>query len=255
VGSIEFISVKDINTNMGKSILLNPAAEAVKKAMYDDQNPSSINAFVVKTADKTILIDAGTGSGGNLLKNLELAGVTPDTTDIVIITHMHSDHIGGLAGPKAEKVFTSAQVYVAAEELRYWLNAVSSEKNAARTLKAVYADKLKTFEWDENIIPEIKAIGAPGHTPGHTMFEISSGDDKILVIGDLVHNIKVQTIDPSISVVFDSDPKQAAAVRKKIFKDAARSKTKIAGMHIPFPGVGYLSEDSAGKYFFNPSYR
>jgi glyoxylase-like metal-dependent hydrolase (beta-lactamase superfamily II) len=239
---------------MGKSILLNPDAEAVKKVMYDDRNPSTINAFVIKTSGKTILIDTGTGSGGKLLKNLESAGITPDKTDIVIITHMHSDHVGGLAGEKAEKVFTSADVYIAAPEFRYWVDAVASEKNTARTLKAVYGNKLKTFEWNENITPEIKALAAPGHTPGHTVFEISSGEDKILVIGDLVHNIKVQTLDPSISVVFDSDPKQAAAVRKQIFKSAARSKTRVAGMHIPFPGVGYLSEDTGGKYSFNPSY-
>ncbi|MDR2192469.1 MAG: MBL fold metallo-hydrolase [Endomicrobium sp.] len=254
LGTLEFIAIKDMDTNLGKSILLNPEAPVVREVMFDGQNPSSINAFAVKTKDKNILIDTGNGEGGAMFANLLSAGFSPDDFSIVIITHMHGDHIGGLVSADGERNFKRAQIYIAATELNYWLNAVG-DRNSARLIKSVYGGDLKTFDYDANITPEIKALSAVGHTPGHTMFEISSGQDKILVVGDLTHNIKVQTADPSMSVTFDSDPKQAANTRIKVFRDAAKNKTKIAGMHIPFPGVGYLSEAAGGKYNFDPSYR
>ena len=254
LGAVEFIAVKDNDTNLGKAILLNPDAPVVKSVMFDGQNPSSINTFVVKTKDKNVLIDAGIGTGGELLANLLSVGISPDDIDIVIITHMHGDHVGGLLVAGGQRNFRFAQIYIAEPELNYWLTAIQ-EKNLAKLIQAVYGEDLKTFEFNANITPEIKALDAVGHTPGHTVYEISSGNDKILVIGDMVHNIKVQAADPSMAVVFDIDPKQAVKTRARIFKEAAKNKTKIAGMHIPFPGVGYLSESGAGKYNFDPSYK
>ena len=254
LGTIEFIAIKDKDTNIGKSILLNPDAPVVKSVMFDGQNPSSINTFLVKTKDKNVLIDAGTGAGGELLENLSSVGISPDDIDIVIITHMHGDHVGGLLSAKGQRIFKLAQVYIAETELNYWLTAIH-ERNSSKLIQAVYGEDLKTFKFNTNITPEIKALSAVGHTPGHTVYEISSGDGKILVIGDMVHNIKVQTADLSMAVTFDVDPKQAVKTRAQIFREAAKSKTKIAGMHIPFPGIGYISENAAGKYNFDPSYK
>jgi glyoxylase-like metal-dependent hydrolase (beta-lactamase superfamily II) len=254
LGDIDFIAIKDMDTNMGKFIFLDQDSPVIKSVMFDGQNPSSINVFAVKTKNKNILIDTGNGPAGNMFANLSSAGLSADDIDIVVITHMHGDHINGLLTAGGRRSFKKAEVYIAAQELNYWLNAVTA-KNSARQIEAAYGNDLKTFEYGADITPEIKALSAVGHTPGHTIFEISSGKEKILVVGDIVHNIKVQTADPSMSVTFDSDPRQAAQTRIKIFRDAAKNKTKIAGMHIPFPGVGYLSEKAGGKYNFDPSYK
>ena len=256
IGSMDFIALKDLDTNMGNSIFLKPDSGIIKKLMPDNQNPASINAFLVKTSSKTVLIDTGVGENGSLIKNLIAAGVSPDQVDIVLITHMHGDHIGGLINSGNQKVFPSADIYIAKPDVDYWTSTISSNirnSDLSRAVKAVYGNKLKTFTWGENIIPEIKSIKAQGHTPGHTAFEISSDGEKIIVIGDLIHNLKVQMADPAIAVTFDVDPLQAVDTRKRILKDAARTKTRVAGMHIPFPGVGTIAEKDDGGYFFNPT--
>lgn len=258
VGEVDFVAIKDIDTNMGKQILLNPSADVVRKMMPDNQNPSTINVFLAKTKNKTVLFDTGTGTGGSALKNLKESGVNPENIDIIIITHMHSDHIGGLLDASGAKAFVNADVYISQPELEYWLNNIAADvatSSLARSVRAIYGDKIKTFEWGDNIVPEIKSIKAPGHTPGHTIFEISSKQEKLLVVADIIHSLKVQMTDPSMSVVFDVNPKQAAETRKQILREVEKSKTRIAGMHIPFPGIGNITEPKSGIYLFVPSVR
>lgn len=256
IGDLTFIAVKDLDTNMGKQILERPNDPVVKRVMPDNQNPSTINAFVLKTKNQIILFDTGVGAGGNLLKNLQGIGIAPKDIDIIILTHMHSDHIGGLTDANNEKVFPKAEIYVAKPEIEYWVNNISLDvgtSNLARTVRNVYGDKVKMFEWGDNITPEIRSVKAFGHTPGHTIYAISSNGQQLWVIGDLIHSLKVQMADPSMSVTFDVNRKQAAETRKAIMKEAEEKKISIAGMHIPFPGVGTLTETSLGVYFFNPS--
>ncbi|MCL1971712.1 MAG: MBL fold metallo-hydrolase [Endomicrobia bacterium] len=256
VGDFEFIAIKDIETNMGKAILLQPNAEVVAKVMANNQNPSSINAFLVKGNNHKILIDTGIGSGGNAMNNLRTAGVEPEDITIVLLTHMHGDHIGGLITPEGEKVFPNAVIRMHAKELEYWVgdNAKDPGTSAlARNVRSVYGDKIQTFNWGDEIIPEIKALRASGHTPGHTIFEINSDNQKMLVIGDLIHVLKVQIADPNMAVTFDLNPREAIETRKKVFKDVSKNKTRVAGMHIPFPGVGTITSAAGGAYEFSPS--
>ncbi|MCL2144841.1 MAG: MBL fold metallo-hydrolase, partial [Endomicrobia bacterium] len=251
VGDFEFVALKDIDTNMGKEILLQPTADVIAKVMANNQNPSSINAFLLKGKNHKILIDTGTGA---VINNLKIAGVEPEDVTIVLITHMHGDHIGGLITPSGEKTFPNADIYVNAKELNYWVNSETQDRGSsamAKNVQAAYGDKIKTCNWGDNIIPEIKALDASGHTPGHTMFEITSDDQKMLVIGDLMHVLKIQIADPNMAVTFDVNPRAAIDVRKKIFKDVSKNRTRIAGIHIPFPGVGTLKETTGGAYEFS----
>jgi glyoxylase-like metal-dependent hydrolase (beta-lactamase superfamily II) len=254
-GKSTFISLKDKDTAMNKSILLKPDAEIVKKILGDGTAAGSINAFILKTEDKTILIDTGLGKSGELLDALKNAKIEPITIDIILLTHMHGDHIGGLVDSD-KKVFENAVVYVNEKELDYWINGTPKNKgnaDMARKVKDVYGDQLKTFAWDTEVVPNIKAINAVGHTPGHTAFELDfNGEDKLLVIGDLVHSLKVQLADPSMSVTFDVDPDEAAKTRIRIFEYIASEKIKIAGMHIPFSGVGYILKGEGESYKFEP---
>ncbi|MDR3259504.1 MAG: MBL fold metallo-hydrolase [Fusobacteriaceae bacterium] len=254
-GKSTFISLKDKDTEMGKSILLKPDAEIVKKILGEGTAKGSINAFILKTGDKTILIDTGLGKSGDLLDALKNAKIEPIDIDTILLTHMHGDHIGGLVDTD-KKVFEKAIVYVNEKELDYWINGTPKNKGNAdmvRKVKDVYGDNLKVFDWDTEIIPSIKAINAVGHTPGHTAFELDfDGSDKLLVIGDLVHSLNVQMADPSMSVTFDVNPDEAAKTRIKIFEYVASEKIKIAGMHIPFSGVGYIIKGDGNSYRFEP---
>ncbi|MDR1940870.1 MAG: MBL fold metallo-hydrolase [Endomicrobium sp.] len=252
IGGVEFIAVKDISANMSKNLVLNQNAAIVNEVFGDKQGlPAAINAFLVKIDGKNILIDCG-NRGGNVVKNLQSISVDPDDINIILLTHMHGDHIGGLIDDKGGKAFKNALVFVSNDELNYWLNSAKSQ--LPLIVKQVYGSDLKTLQWDKNdIVSEIKPIKAAGHTPGHTIFEITSGGDKILVIGDLMHIAALQTADPSLSVSYDIDPAEAAKTRADVLKYAYENNLKIAGMHIAFSGVGKITKGKDLRlYDFSP---
>jgi glyoxylase-like metal-dependent hydrolase (beta-lactamase superfamily II) len=253
VGDLEIIAVSDKNTNMGKSIMLNPDAPIVKKLLADDQNPSSINAFLVRGKAEsqggkyaTVLIDSGVG--GDLFANLKRIGIEPEHIDIAIVTHMHGDHIGGLTKDGAATL-KYAKVLLPKNDLDYWLGSGEENGKRARELKNAYGDRLSTFEWDARVSLGIAAIKAEGHTPGHSAFLVESNGEKLLIVGDLIHSLKVQTADPSQSVIYDVDPELAASTRRKILNYAANGGITIAGMHILFPGVGKIAKEGEGFKF------
>ncbi|MDR1912643.1 MAG: MBL fold metallo-hydrolase [Helicobacteraceae bacterium] len=251
VGDLEAIAIKDRDTNMGKEILLDPDAPIVKEVLADNQNPSSINVFVIRssapqTRFPTILID--TGTGGDIFANLKEANIALDSIEIILITHMHGDHIGGLI-QNGKATFKNAAVFLPKNDLGYWLGSGDDNRKAAMALQEVYGDRLATFEWDKEIARAIKTIKAEGHTPGHSAFLIESKGQKLFIVSDLIHSIKVQTADPSQSVVYDVDPVLAASTRKKLLNYAANANLQIAGMHIPFPGIGKVVKEKDGFKF------
>lgn len=228
---------------------------------------TAVNAYVLNTGAKLILIDAGTGNAfgpilGYLPKNLAAAGYTPDQVDLVLVTHMHIDHIAGLLDADGKPVYSKAAVMVSKAEQDYWLSDSEMEKapanlqkffKLAREVQAVYANmgKWKTFEGGQ-LFPGVKATILPGHTPGHTIFEITSNDRSLFVLGDMVHSMAVQFSRPDVSFEFDKDPKQAVAARHHIFRDLAESKAMIAGMHLPFPGIGHILSNGNNSYTWTP---
>jgi len=252
IGNVEFIAVLDVSREMPKTLIPNQDNPMVAQIFKDKQGiPASINAFVVKTKDKTILIDAG-NKGGNIVKNLQSISINPQDVNIIFLTHMHGDHVGGLLDADNNRVFTNAVVYVNKAEYDYWLKTPYA--SLVKMLKKAYGDNLKFLDIGKNnVVAEITPIAAPGHTPGHTIFEIASNGDKILVIGDLMHIIPLQTADPSISIVYDTDQAMAAKTRAKILKYVCENNIKIAGIHVPFPAVGKIIKGEApAQYQFQP---
>lgn len=229
---------------------------------------SPINGYLVHTGDHLVLIDAGAGKlfgsdqQGHIMENFKAAGYQPEQVDIIILTHLHGDHTGGLS-KDGKKVFPNAVVYVNKVDNQYWL----SEQTAAQaplerqiffklaqqsTRPYVDEEHWKPIEAETEIVPGIKAIAAYGHTPGHTALEITSDGSKLLVWGDIVHSHAIQFAHPEVSIEYDSEPEIAKITRYAFLKRVADSHELIAGMHLPFPGIGHVVLASEGTYTWIP---
>jgi glyoxylase-like metal-dependent hydrolase (beta-lactamase superfamily II) len=226
---------------------------------------TSVNVWLINTGDKLVLVDAGASSHfapslGLLPRNLAAAGVSPDAIDAVVISHMHPDHIPGLVTADKKVLFNNAIVYVNADEYAFWTSeeiyaavpdAVKSFFDLALMAIKPYADagKVQTYQDGASLFPGLTAIGAPGHTVGHSMVQVSSAGRDFLIFGDIVHNAFLQFPEPDRSVAYDADPAMAIATRKKVFDIVATDKLLFGGNHLPFPGIGYAAKTSTGYAF------
>jgi glyoxylase-like metal-dependent hydrolase (beta-lactamase superfamily II) len=217
-------------------------------------------AFLVNTGKQLILVDAGSGQWfgggafGRLETSLRSAGYTPEQVDLLLVTHLHSDHIGGLTTRDGKRLFPNAEVYVAKAESDFWLSPEIAAKapkevqeffQAAQAISDPYikAGKWHTFNSSAEIAEGVKIVSLAGHTPGHTGYEFSSKGQKILFWGDIIHAPNVQLKHPEVSVVFDINPAAAVAMRKKLLPTLVDGDVLIAGPHLVFPGVGRLHKD------------
>lgn len=223
---------------------------------------TAVNAYLVNTGKQLILVDAGAaklfGPGlGNIVDNLKAAGYTPEQVDTVLVTHLHGDHINGLVTPEGLRVFVNAEVWSAKADNDFWLSeaiAAQAPKDfqpffkMSRDAAAPYlaAGKWKTFDSDRELLAGVSSVDTHGHTPGHASYLFQSGDQRLMILGDLVHNHAVQFARPEVAFEFDNDPKQAVIARKRIWALAAKEKLMIAGMHLPFPGVGHVRKEAKG---------
>lgn len=250
LGGMEVIALADVDTKAArpdnpKLLVGVKDADAAKYLSKPGSMNNSINCFIVKNGREVILFDTGLGAEGKglLLDSLKAAGKTPDNIDAVVITHFHPDHIGGLV-KDGEAVFPKARLMVPRIE-------VESNPQAAMKFMAAYAGRLHTFEWDHPVADGVMAVDANGHTPGHTVFLIENGASKLMIAGDLVHFAAIQLPVPDVAVTYDTDAAKAIASRKRLFEKAATEGYTVAGMHLPFPGIGALAKDGSG-YAFTP---
>ena len=211
--------------------------------------PASVNVFLLKRDGKSILVDTGNGGErGTAIRKLRQLGIAPEMIDVILLTHMHGDHIGGLLNAVGGAAFPTAIVYVAEPERDYWLSEEAGSGGAlAGKVRTAYGNRLKTFRFGEEPVPGIKALDASGHTPGHTVFD--TGD--LLIVGDLLHAAAIQFPHPEVSATYDMDPEKAARVRRHFFDQAAASAKPVAGMHLPCPGVGRIHREAA-RYVYAP---
>jgi glyoxylase-like metal-dependent hydrolase (beta-lactamase superfamily II) len=219
-----------------------------------------VNAFLVQAPGRNILIDTGAGGkmGTNvnkLVPSLRAAGLTPSDIDAVLCTHIHPDHTNGLVDVDNVAIFANAQVFVHQTEIDYWL---TDEQYAqapadfryvydwARESFAPYEGRIVPFS-SGTVVPGIDAFPLFGHTPGHSGFQIDGGGNKQLIVwGDAVHDIDLQSRFPDISVQADVSQDDARASRHSLFDRVAADDVLITGMHVTFPGFGRLRRDGAG---------
>lgn len=194
--------------------------------------PSSISCFLLKADGKNILVDAGLGLPNSMLQSkLAESGVCADSLELIFITHMHGDHIGGmLAGD--EIVFPNAEVYINRVEAEAWL-AMSDDRSAqAKKVLDAYKEHLHYFEAGDTLPGGVVSMAAYGHTPGHTVFQ----KDSILIIADLMHGAALQLEHPEYCPFFDMDPEAATEARVRILEYARQNQLIMYGMHLPAPG-------------------
>lgn len=224
----------------------------------DDPAPLGVNAFLVDTGASLVLIDSGNGkaANGEALDNLRAAGYQPGQVTTVLLTHLHGDHVGGMA-VDGKPIFPNATVYLERREADFWLGpdalktAPQSRRPGMEKAKANLdpyekAGKLKIFDGAATLITGFDVVPAYGHTPGHTAYMLESKGQRLLVWGDIIHIQQLQLPNPNVSLVFDVDALMARETRKTFLAHAVAQGYPIAGMHMAFPGIGYIKAADKG---------
>lgn len=212
----------------------------------DGQIHLSIQPLLVRAGDRVILIDAGAGgqmgTEGKLLASLRAAGVQPGEVTDVLISHSHGDHIGGLAGADGGLAFPNAVIRMTAAE---WADLQANPGSFGPLIETM-KPKLRTFEPGAEIAPGVTAVALAGHTPGHTGYEIVSGVDRLLYIGDAMHSSLVSVQRPELVNGWDSDSAAAIRTRQGLLARGASDNLRIYGVHFPFPGIGRFQRQDDG---------
>lgn len=249
-------SQRDIQRLLAKRFTTGPAIQ------------TAVNAYLVNTGTKLVLIDTGAAKAfgpslGFIVDNMKAAGYDPARVDVVLLTHLHGDHVNGLIGADGKTVFPNASVHAARADADYWLAdaalAAADEASRpffqmARSAIGPYqaAGRFAVFDGDAELVSGIRALAAPGHTPGHSGFMIESGEARLLVWGDIIHNAATQFENPEIAIEFDVDRKLAVDTRHKLLNRVVREKLLVAGMHLPFPGIGHVRREGKGSFEWIP---
>lgn len=265
LGDYEVTALSDGTVELPVDKLLKQDPAVTRKQLADAwlKTPleTSVNAYLVNTGKRLVLIDTGAGSLfgptlGRLAANLKASGYHPEQVDDILITHMHLDHVGGLSKAVAT-LFPKAVVHADRRDAEYWLSpaeldkAPADEKGSFKNAQAmlepyVKAHRFQTFDGATEFAPGIHAVSSYGHTPGHTSYLVESQGQKMLVTGDLIHVGAVQWAHPTVTMGFDSDTKAALSERLRLFDQAAQDGTILAATHIAFPGMGHVRKAGEG---------
>jgi len=248
LGRLQLVALRDaqfVTRNDGalfKAEAGTDAVAAVLKAngLPEDRITLSVNALLVRTGRRIVLLDAGLGpkTHGVLLASLRDAGVSPESVTDVVITHSHGDHVGGLLDADGKLAFPKAVIRMAAAEWTW----MQSQDNARALVQAIAAH-VQTFTAGKEIAPGVTPVELGGHTPGHTGFEIVSGRQRLLDIGDIAHSSVLSLRKPEWTMGFDKDPALAKVTRRTTLARLAKDHELVFAPHFPFPGVGRIAAD------------
>ncbi|MCC8938993.1 MBL fold metallo-hydrolase [Bradyrhizobium sp. Arg68] len=263
VGEIDVMVVSDGVLTLPGAMLAHNAEPAVRAAWLKDMflPPDAfdwaLNAIVVRSGGRTILVDAGMGvefplpRSGQLIHRLEAAGIDlGDVTDVVL-THMHMDHVGGLLidGVK-EQLRPDLRIHVAAAEVKFWENPDFSRvsmpegfpnalRQTAKRFVSEYGSQLRTFETEYEVAPGAVVTRTGGHTPGHSIVRVASRGERLTFAGDLVFQAGFE--HPEWYNGFEHDPEEAARARIRLLRELAANRELLVATHMPFPSVGHVA--------------
>jgi glyoxylase-like metal-dependent hydrolase (beta-lactamase superfamily II) len=239
-------------------------AEKLHRAAFRAVPPKlAVNCFLLWIGERLVLVDGGCGSAfgpqmGLMAGWLRAVGVEPSDIDVVLATHLHPDHAGGLVDSAGAAVFPAAELVANAAEAAFWsddatLAGATSDQDRsfiqlARSTLSAYANRTRLLTLGE-ALPGVSMLPAPGHTPGHSGWLVSSGASTLLIWGDIVHMPGIQFAHPEAGLAFDVDGAQAMETRKRIFDMAATDRLAVAGMHLDFPTFGHVVRGGSGYAF------
>ncbi len=274
LGTFKVVVVKDgarASGAPGETFGTNQSPETVAALLKQnflpgDQFVNSFTPALIDTGKDVILFDTGFGEAGaamgagRLKDGLAVAGYKPEDISIVVLTHLHGDHIGGvMAGGKP--AFANARYVTGETEYNFWTDTARAGTPAEGNHKAVMANvkpvvEKMTFLKDGNdVVTGITAISAAGHTPGHLVFNVESEGKRLVLTADTANHYVLSLQRPDWEVRFDMDKAQAAASRKKVFDMIATDRVAFLGYHMPFPAVGFAEKQETGYRFVPKSYQ
>jgi glyoxylase-like metal-dependent hydrolase (beta-lactamase superfamily II) len=237
----------------------------VQKAMSDafmpaEQLATPFTTLLVNTGRKLILLDTGTGgqvasTAGSFSANLIAAGIDPKTIDQIVISHFHPDHINGIKTKDNGLIFPNAEILVPEAEWAFWSDdanmraASDGLKGVFHNVRRIFTDIAKDvtrYRPGKIVAPGVETVDAPGHTPGHTVFAIQSGNDSIMVLSDTTQHPALFARNPDWQPQFDIDGAAAVTTRKKLLDRAAADRMLVTGYHFPFPACGHIVKTATG---------
>jgi glyoxylase-like metal-dependent hydrolase (beta-lactamase superfamily II) len=236
-------------------------AEAAASFMPAGKVTVPFNPTLINTGSKLVLIDTGNGPVpdgvvGRLFPNLAAAGITPEHIDLVIISHLHPDHINGLRTKDHALAFPNAEIIAPETDWAFWMSDENMAKATTTIDKNYFANTRKIltglesrigrYSWGKEVGPGITAVATPGHTPGHTSFAIASEGKSMLVQSDVTNIPEFFLRNPDWHVTYDHDPELAQNTRHRFYDMAATEKMLVAGYHFSFPSVGHVEKAGTG---------
>jgi glyoxylase-like metal-dependent hydrolase (beta-lactamase superfamily II) len=262
-GVNRFKMAEDHVTNIKLDVVNAALAEVF---MEKDMMTTPYNPIAVNIGSRLAVIDTGTGEtsykksngmSGQMVTNLAAAGIDRNAVDVVIISHYHGDHMNGLLMDDNSLTYPNAEILVSAREHQYFMDDGEMSrapkgrmegvfKNARRVLTPEVLKRLRTFEWDKEIVPGITAKGTPGHTPGHTSFVIASGPDSVYVQSDVTHVPFLFVRHPDWRVFYDQDGAMAEETRRKVYDMLVADRMRVQGFHYPFPSLAHVEKYGSG---------
>ncbi len=270
LGEVEITSILDgaFPMSISPPFLLEESEEEVAAIagaanLPTDRLENNFIPVLVNSGGTLVLFDTGFGqsrreAGAGLLRPLLAeAGYTPEDIDVVALTHVHPDHIGGL-WEDGELAFPNAQLMIGRREFDAWKSGADipeqRKENREMFLKLVapLEDRFRFLEDGDEIAKGVTAEAAFGHSPGHMMFRIESAGKQALIWADLANHYVFSVGHPGSKVGFDDDKEMAMATRNRVLAETADSGVLVIGHHMPFPGVGFV-ERTEGSYRWVPA--